>query len=111
MTSHLTHDTARAPHAAAQIFHASAPLLRNGILGPHALARSHQRVNGIHREDDTTNESEDGNPGGELVVTYGGLGHFKRDSEDGVTDDEGKNYLERVFGGGVGGGTADPVES
>lgn len=111
MASHLTHDTARAPHTAAQILHSSALLLRNRIFLPYAPTRSHQRVNGINGKSNATDESGDGYPGGKLVVTYGGLGQFKRDSEDGVTDDEGQDYLKRIFCGGVGGGTAEPVQS
>mmetsp|Transcript_3035 Transcript_3035/g.5732 ORF Transcript_3035/g.5732 Transcript_3035/m.5732 type:complete len:147 (-) Transcript_3035:397-837(-) len=110
MPRHLTHNTARTPHAATQILHAGTAFLGNRILGSDILTRFHQGIYGINGKCAPANESGDRNPGWDLIVSSGGFGHFERNCEDGVAYNEGEDHFESVFGGDFGGSSTEPVE-
>ena len=108
---YLTHDAARAPHAAAHVLRNSAAFRRDGILGTHVLAKFHKRVDGVDGEGHPTSETCTHDPHGDRVVIEGVFGHLEGEREDHVAETEGEDHLEGVFGRGIRGGTAEPVEA
>lgn len=107
----LTHDAGRAPHAAAHVLRATAAFRGDGILRPHVLAEFHERVDGVDGEGQPADETRRDDPRGDSVVIEGVLRHLESEREDRVAETEGDDHLEGVFGRGVWGGVAEPVEA
>jgi hypothetical protein len=106
---HLTHDAARAPHAAADVLHSTTASLGDGILGTDITAQFHKRVNQIDGEEHFDEKQRGDN---HFVGGFGGhLDHLENTDDDRVKEEETNYDLKCAFRRGIRGWSAEPVEA